>query len=96
MDDFNSFVNHTDQREETNNAPPADLSSLIRQLAGKYNGANEAELMQAIYKEAEKGRRNGTLSDADLDRFGNMLAPMLDDAKRRKLRQIIQKLKNIR
>ena len=64
MDDFNSFVNHTDQREEANNAPPADLSRLIRQLAGKYNGANEAELMQAIYKEAEKGRRNGTLSDA--------------------------------
>ena len=83
MDDFNSFVNHTDQREEANNAPPADLARLIRQLAGKYNGANE-------------GRRNGTLSDADLDRFGNMLAPMLDDAKRRKLRQIIQKLKNIR
>ena len=96
MDDFNSFVNHTDQREVANNAPPADLARLIRQLAGKYNGANEAELMQAIYKEAEKGRRNGTLSDADLDRFGNMLAPMLDDAKRRKLRQIIQKLKNIR
>lgn len=96
MDDFNSFVNHTEQREEANNAPPADLSRLIRQLAGKYNGANETELMQAIYKEAEKGRRNGTLSDADLDRFGNMLAPMLDDAKRRKLRQIIQKLKNIR
>lgn len=54
MDDFNSFVNHTDQREEANNAPPADLSRLIRQLAGKYNGANEAELMQAIYKEAER------------------------------------------
>lgn len=95
MDDFNSFVNKPEQKEPQNQ-PPADLSRLIRELAGKYNGANEAELMQAIYKEAEKGRRNGTLSDADLDRFGNMLAPMLDDAKRRKLRQIIQKLKNIR
>lgn len=93
--DFNSFAkNGNEQAEE--NRPPEDLSRMIREVAEKYNGANEAELMQAIYKEAEKGRRRGTLSDADLDRFGNLLAPMLDDAKRRKLRQIIQKLKTVR
>ena len=95
MDDFNSFVNHTDQREEANNAPPADLSRLIRQLAGKYNGANEAELMQAIDKEAEKGRKNGSLSDADLDNFYAALSPMLDGAKRKKLAFVISKLKKM-
>ena len=51
------------------------------------------EAWEKAYAEAEKGRKNGSLSDADLDNFYNALAPMLDGAKRKKLEQVVKKLK---
>ena len=93
MQDFNSFVGDNSQN---NGGVNDNLISLITSLATKYNNATETELLKAIYIEAEKGRKNGTLKDADLDKFYNVLAPMLDDKKRKKLDSVIQKLKNIK
>lgn len=91
MQDFNSFANGGG----SNNKNTDNLSEMISALAGKYNGASEAELMRAIVKEAEKGKRNGTLSNADIDRFAAMLSPMLDDKKRAYLKKIVTELKKI-
>ena len=51
--------------------------------------------MKAIYQEAEKNRKAGTLSDAELDNFYNTLSPMLDAQKRKKLAAVIKKLKGM-
>lgn len=91
MQDFNSYTNGSGPAGKGND----NLSDMINSLAGKYNGASEAELMRAIVKEAEKGKRNGTLSNADIDRFAAMLSPMLDDKKRAYLKKIVAELKKI-
>ncbi len=91
MQDFNSYANGSGPAGKGND----NLSDMINSLAGKYNGASEAELMRAIVKEAEKGKRNGTLSNADIDRFAAMLSPMLDDKKRAYLKKIVAELKKI-
>lgn len=91
MEDFNSYVNNGNG--EQNSAK--NLSELIASIAGKYDGASEKELMQAIIREAEKGKRNGTLSNADIDRFAAMLSPLLDDKKRHYLKKIVAELKKI-
>ena len=44
-------------------------------------------------KEAEKGRKNGTLTDSDIDRFKSMLEPMLNGSQRAKLNKIVDKIK---
>ena len=93
MEDFNSYANKT--TDDKTGAPDKKLSDLITSLAGKYDGANEKELMQAIVREAEKGKRNGTLSNADIDRFASMLAPLLDDRKRSYLKKVVAELKKI-
>ena len=90
MDDFNSFVNNN---SEEINGMNKDLVSLVTGLANKYNNASEEDLLKAIYAEAEKGRKNGTLKDSDIDRFAAVLSPLLDDKKRKKLQYVIQKLK---
>ena len=46
--------------------------------------------------EAEKGRKNGTLSDADVDNFANMIAPMLNPSQKAKLKAVVNKIKNIK
>ena len=59
------------------------------------SGKNEAQILQTIIAEAERGKREGTLTNTDLDNFYNALSPMLDGFKKRKLRDVIIRLKNI-
>ena len=49
----------------------------------------------AIYKEAKRGKQAGTLTNADIDNFANMLSPFLDDKKRSMLNKIVGELKKI-
>ena len=90
MQDFESFSKKT---KENNSKTPSDLTDLIKNLAGKFDGKSENEILSAILKETERGRQAGTLKDEDIDRFASMLAPMLDDGKRKKLYTVVEKLK---
>lgn len=97
MQDFNSYAKDgaKDAKSGPQSGSDKNLADLIGSLANKYNGASEADLMRAILKEAEKGKRNGTLSNADIDRFASMLAPMLDAKKRSYLNKVVEELKKI-
>ncbi len=94
MQDFKSYAENGNA-ERGKNGAEGSLADLIASLAGKYDGASETELMKAIVKEAEKGKRNGTLSNADIDRFAAMLAPMLDGKKKAMLKKVVGELKKI-
>lgn len=64
----------------------------LSSFAKKYEGASQSELISAIMLEAEKGRRNGTLTNADIERFATMLAPMLNGEQKKQLDMIVKKL----
>ena len=64
-------------------------------LSRAMNGKSEGQILQQILSEAERGKRAGTLTNADLDNFYAALSPLLDGFKRQKLKQVIAKLKNI-
>lgn len=85
MRDFNNYSTGSKSQKDTMDA--------IKNFAGKYEGASENELILEIMKEAEKGRRNGTLTNTDIDRFKNMLEPMLNSAQRQKLYKVIEQIK---
>ena len=87
MDDFKSYASNNQEKL------PQNLSDMVKALAGKYDGATEEELIRAIVLEAEKGRRNGTLKDSDIDNFANMLYPMLNGAQRKQLEKIVKTIK---
>ncbi len=74
----------------------ARFAEAARRMAGAFGGRGEEELLAAIYREAERGRRNGTLSDADIDNFAAAVSPMLDAPKRKRLEKIVARLKKIR
>ena len=69
--------------------------NMATMLAKAFNGKSEGQILQTILAQAEQGKRDGSLTNADLDNFYNALAPMLDGFKRQKLKAIIQKLKAI-
>ncbi len=90
MQDFNDYA-----RESGENQTPQDLLNLVTKLAQKYDGKSQNELLMAIYQEAKKGKQNGTLTNAQIDNFANMLSPFLDDKKRSMLKKIVAELKKI-
>ena len=71
------------------------LFGLISSLSQKFDGKSQTELLAAIYKEAEKGKRNGTLTNNDLDAFAGALSPFLDEKKRKILTRVVAELKKI-
>ena len=64
-------------------------------LTKAMSGKNEGQILHTIIAEAERGKREGTLTNQDLDNFYTALSPLLDGIKKRKLREVIIKLKSI-
>ena len=99
MEDFNSYAKRSGDDKATdkmgNGNSQQSLINLVSSLAAKYDGKNTNELIKAVYEEAKKGKRQGTLTNKDIDNFSAMLSPMLDDKKRKMLRKIVEELKNI-
>lgn len=97
MKDFKSF---SDGRNEKNNPTDSGFENdkgvnMIKKVAADMQGKSSGEIMRAVIEEAERGKRAGTLTNADLDNFYNLMAPGLDGFRRQKLKSIIARLKRI-
>ena len=97
MKDFKNYV-PDDKNGRQTGAQSGDVEqtvNLAAAMAKAFQGKSEGQIWQTILEQAEQGKRNGTLTNADLDNFYNALAPLLDGFKKQKLKQIITKLKAI-
>ena len=83
-----NFNDYNDSTKMDKNA-----MDMISSFAKKYEGASQNDLISAIMLEAEKGRRNGTLKDEDIDRFSQMIAPMLNSEQKKQLYDVVKKIK---
>ena len=92
MEDFKSFSNG---KKEQPKDMDKNLTDLIGSLVGKYNGKDEKEILSAIIKEAEKGKKNGTLKNEDIDNFSKMLSPFLDANQKETLEKVVKRLKKL-
>ena len=99
---MNDFKNYTPPPPDADKSkiPPNinDVNSAVefaKIISKSMNGKSEGQLLKTILAEAERGKREGRLTNADLDNFYTALAPMLDGYKRKKLKDVIIKLKNI-
>lgn len=88
MDELNQF---TDENLSSN----SNIFNIVTELSSKFDGKSQNELLSAIYKEAVKGKRKGTLKNSDIDNFAQMLLPFLDDKKAKLLNKIVIELKKI-
>lgn len=96
MKDFKSYTPEENGKNPQMSA--ADVDSAInfaKAVSAAMNGKSESRLLGTILAEAERGKREGRLTNADLDNFYDSVAPVLDGTKRKKLKELIVKLKNI-
>ena len=92
MKDFKSYTQGDGEPKNRDINSAVEMAKII---SNAMNGKSTAQILQTIISEAEKGKRAGTLTNSDLDNFYNALYPILDGAKRRKLAQVISRLKEI-
>ena len=93
MKDFNNFKSN--KKKVENQSFSGSPYEMFASLSKQYEGKSSDELMQAIIKQAEIGRRNGTLTDRDIDNFASTVAPLLNDKQRKTLSVVVAKLKKI-
>jgi hypothetical protein len=85
-----SFRKYSTEKQEPNSA-----EELTKQIAAAYNGKSNADMLKNILIEAEKSKRAGTLSNEEIEAFYQSFAPMLDGIQRKRLRGIVDRLKEI-
>ena len=96
-----SFKEYTKQATDVAKAQNGNEESgttaeeLTKKIATAYNGKSNAAMLQSILEEAEKGKRAGTLSNEEIENFYQSFAPMLDGFQRKRLRAVVQRLKEI-
>ena len=98
MQDFNDYVKNggnDNGNNNFNNGVNGGIADMVGALAGKFDGKNQSELIKAVYQEAKKGKKNGTLTNKDLDNFASMLSPVLDGKQKKMLFKIVEELKGI-
>ncbi len=71
----------------------ADWEAEVKKTASRYNGRNENDIVREIYALASAGKKNGTLTNEQIDAFYSQFAPMLDGAKRKRLQRLVEQLK---
>ena len=64
MKDFNSYTGGDNKQSD-----PDGVADMAKMMAKAFEGKGEADILRAIYKEAERGRKAGTLTESDLDNF---------------------------
>ena len=91
MSDFASYSGKNKAKEKSAD----EWISEAKRVASKYEGKSENDLLKAIYTQAVEGKRNGTLSNEQIDAFYAQFSPMLDAGKRKKLAKIVEQLKKM-
>ena len=108
MEDFNNYAKRASASGNVHGGKDASytksgknangsggLFETVTKIAKNFDGKNTNDLLRAIYSEAEKGKRAGTLSNAEIDGFVTLLSPALDEKKRKYLKKIAEDLKKI-
>lgn len=91
MKDFKSFSGN----QNKDKAQSVDWQAEAQKMANSYHGKSEGDIWKEILQRAEEGKRNGTLSNEQIDLFYRQIAPSLDSAKRKKLQKIVERLKQM-
>lgn len=101
MKSFNQQYEHAkkiaETKPDTQSAQTQNQSAeeLAKKMAKAYEGKSDAAMWKNIIAEAEKSKREGTLSNEQIEEFYNNFAPMLNGFQKRTLRQVVNRLKEL-
>ena len=104
LKDFKDYAKNAPSQEKINKTQSVaeeyandsqTAEELTKKIASAYNGMSNMDMLKNILSEAEKSKRAGTLSNQEIENFYQNFAPMLNGFQKKKLREIVDKLKQI-
>jgi hypothetical protein len=93
MQDFNEYSKS--QSSSNSKQSSDDMFSDVMNVARQFDGKSQKELLTAIYQKAREGKKNGTLTNEQIDAFSRMLYPMFDEKQRKVLDKVVAELKKL-
>lgn len=87
------FSRYEGKKKEKGN-PESDVFGRFASFAARYEGKSGDELVRAIVKEAEEGRKRGTLTDEKIDEFCRTIEPFLNVNQKKILGSVVKKIKS--
>lgn len=81
---------------EVDDQTSSSAAELTRKIAAAYNGKSSADVMASILRQAEESKKKGTLTNEEIDEFYRQFSPLLDGVQKRRLKTIVERLKQIR
>ena len=89
MNDFASFQGGKEQKTQD------EWMREAQKVANGVKGKSDNDILKTIYARAAEGKRNGTLTNEQIDEFYRQFSPMLDSAKRKRLQKLVEELKKM-
>ncbi len=93
MKSYKSYTKQASQAASAQTGTSAE--ELTKKIAAAYDGKSNTAMLKGILEEAEKSKREGTLSNEEIERFYQSFSPMLNGFQRRQLREVVERLKGI-
>ncbi len=90
---FSDYKKNASDKQNGGKQYNASKERMIKNFISKYEGKSRAELIDEITEVAEKNRKDGNLSDGDLDGFAEMITPYLTPEQKVMLSEVISNLK---
>ncbi len=95
MKSYREYTKKASEVGASQGGTQGDAEALTKKLAAAYNGKSNMAMLKNILEEAERSKRAGTLSNAEIEQFYQSFAPMLNGFQRRQLREVVERLKEI-
>lgn len=88
------FASYTPKGGKKQEELPAEVQD-VQGIVDAFRGKTDTEMLKAIYERAVEGKRNGTLTNEQIDAFYAQLSPLLDGMRRKRLQKIVEELKRL-
>ena len=97
MNDFASYTGKDNGKcaQSAEQVGAEQWTAEAKRMADNFQGKSEGDLMRAIYTRAVEGKKNGTLTNEQIDMFYRQFAPMVNGVQRKKLQKVVEQLKKM-
>lgn len=91
--DLRGMAIDPDKKSGSQSQPNSNDMKYVQEVAARYQGKSQSELLEELMQQAAKEKEKGTLSPAMLDQFMNSVGPMLTAEQRIRMAQLIDQIK---
>lgn len=89
------FASYTPKGGKKQEELSAEETQNVQEIVNAFRGKPDGDILKAIYDRAVEGKRKGTLTNEQIDAFYAQFSPMLDGMRRKRLKKIVEDLKNL-